>query len=141
MKVKSMTVLSSAHRSKLIANGKANPHSPHRQINNVPPVCWIYDEFSKAAWLLTEIDRTNPNRAWGLVDAGNGLPDYEAVDLKQLEDCQKTVTFSGGGCFNIGAQALQGWTAKGPISAYIAAAATAGRIVELGPVPTSSRNW
>lgn len=126
-----MSFISAADRARLITNGKANPFNPRQQINNVPPVCWIYDELSKATWLLTEIDRTNPDRAWGLVDAGDGKPDFEHVSLRELEECHQSITLGDGTRINIGAQAMKGWDAKGPISAYIAAAAKAGRIVEL----------
>lgn len=128
---KSMSLISAAHRAKLIANGKANAFHPRQQINNIPPVCWIYDELSKATWLLTEIDRTNSDRAWGLIDAGDGKPDFEHVSLRELEDCHQTITLGDGSTITIGAQAMKDWHAKGLLSDYISAAAKAGRIVEI----------
>jgi hypothetical protein len=126
-----MTLLTNEQRSQLIENGKRNAFSPDQQINNVPPVCWIYDEMSRATWLLTEIDRNDPDRAWGLVDAGYGKPDFEPTSLRELEECHQPVSFSDGKTLHIGTQCVKGWKAKGTIAQYIAAAAEAGHIVEL----------
>lgn len=133
MKANPMSVLSASHRAQLIANGKANLLSQHTHINNIPPVCWIFDELSCASWLLTEIDRSNPARAWGLADSGDGHPDFKAIDLNALERRQRKVVFDDGTSITVGTEAVPDWTARGPISAYIAAAAAAGRIVELEP--------
>lgn len=126
-----MPLLNSEHRAQLIANGKQNAFNPRQQINNVAPVCWIYDELSRATWLLTKIDRNDLDRAWGLVDAGDGKPDFQSVSLKQLEECHQPISFADGKTLFIGAQCLRGWCAKGPLSSYIAAASAAGRVVEL----------
>lgn len=125
-----MSLITPEIRAALTANGKRHAFTDKHQINNVPPVCWIYDELSHATWLLTEIDRSDPDRAWGLVDAGDGKPDYEPVSLAQLEQCHQHLPLADAD-ITIGAQVLQGWVAKGPLSAYIAAAAKAGRIVDL----------
>lgn len=128
-----MPLITPEIRTQLIANGKANAISPRRQINNVPPVCWIYDELSRATWLLTEIDRNDPDRAWGLVDAGDGKPDFESVSLRELEECHQPITFSDSKVITLGAHCIEGWMPRGPLSKYIAAAAEAGRIVEIEP--------
>lgn len=124
-----MSLLTPEIRTRLITNGKSNPYPAATHVNNVPPVCWVYDELGQRTWLLTEIDRHQPDRIWGLVDGGDGKPDYGHVSLRELEEGHKLLFDDAD--ITIGTQILQGWKANGPLSAYIAAAAKVGRIVDL----------
>lgn len=130
-----MSLLTREIRQQLIANGKSHGYDQNKQINNVPPVCFIYDEHSSMCWLLTEIDRTMPGVAWGIIDCGDGKPDFQSFSLRVLEDSHEQVARHDGLMTTTGTQCLKDWEAQGMLSNYIAAAAQAGRIVELDGKP------
>lgn len=83
-------------------------------------------EAGRAAWLLVAIPDDEPGeypggvRGYGLCDLAMGFPEVGAVHLGEIADA--------------GGRAVPGWTARGPLSAYVDAADSAGAIVELdGP--------
>lgn len=124
-----MSLLTPEIREQLIANGKRHGYDQNQQINNVPPVCFIYDELSSMSWLLTEIDRLMPSIAWGIIDTGDGKPDFQSFSLTAIENGHEVVPNTGG------TQCLTGWEPQGMLSEYMAAAARSGRIVELDGRP------
>jgi Protein of unknown function (DUF2958) len=118
-----MRLLTQQHRDQLIANGKKNPDTHTIRDNDFEPVVKLYSETSAATWLLTEIDARDPDIAWGLCDVGDGKPEFGSVSLKELEQRREAL--------DVGVKRLDDWKAKGKISGYLAAAITAGHIVEL----------
>jgi hypothetical protein len=48
------------------------------------PVVKIFDPTGSATWLLTEVDPSDPTRAFGLCDLGLGYPELGYVDLDEL---------------------------------------------------------
>lgn len=132
-----MSLLTPDVRAKLIANGKSHGFASHEQVNNVPPVCFIYYEGSDMCWLLTEIDATKPNLVWGIVDLGDGRPDYQSFTLDVIEKNHRPEALDEP-IPTPTVQMLDGFQAKGPLSLYIAAA-RAGRIVDLDGTPMPRR--
>ncbi len=118
-----MNFINQPDRDQLIANGKKNPDIHTIRDNDFEPVVKLYSETSAATWLLTEIDARNPDLAWGLCDVGDGKPEFGSVSLKELEERREAL--------DVGVKHLDGWKAKGKLSQYLAAAITAGHIVEL----------
>ena len=72
--------------------------------------------------VLTEIDPEDETVAWGLCDLGMGFPEFGTVSLTELAEYR--------GRLGLGIERDLYFKARGPISAYIDAAAKADRIVE-----------
>lgn len=125
-----MSLLTTEDRRQLVENGKLNRNTSSRiRDNDFAPVVQLYSETSAATWLLSEIDPSNPDIAWGLIDVGDGKPEFGSVRISWLETPR--------GPLAIGVKRLDGWHAKGKMSAYVAAAIGAGRIVDLCQDATS----
>jgi hypothetical protein len=86
------------------------------------PVVKLFNPVGAATWLLTEIDPDDNTVAWGLCDLGMGFPEFGTVSLTELASCR--------GRLGLGIERDCHFKARGPISAYIAAANKAERIVE-----------
>lgn len=119
-----MKLLTKDQHAKLIANGRRQ-----HEVRGTPdeidfaPVVKLFYPASAATWLLTELDAEDDDIAWGLCDLGMGFPEFGTVRLSEL--------ISVRGPFGLGIERDRHWTAKGPISAYIAAADAASHIVDL----------
>ncbi len=87
------------------------------------PVVKLFYPAGGHTWLLTELDADDPDIAWGLCDLGMGFPEFGTVRLCELASIH--------GLGGLGIERDRRWTTKGPISAYIDAATTAGRLVDL----------
>ena len=118
-----MKLLTFAQRAKLLDNGRR-----HAAVKGTPgeidfrPVVKLFDPCGAATWLLTEIDPDDETVAWGLCDLGMGFSEFGTVSLTELAEYR--------GRFGLGIERDLHFEARGPISAYIAAANKAGRIVE-----------
>ncbi len=86
------------------------------------PVVKLINPSGAGTWLLTEIEPDDPDIAWGLCDLGMDCAEFGTVSLSELAAYR--------GPFGIGIERDLHFVARGPISAYIAAAFKAGRIVE-----------
>jgi hypothetical protein len=86
------------------------------------PVVKLFNPVGAATWLLTEIDPDDETVAWGLCDLGMGFPEFGTVSLTELAEYR--------GRLGLGIERDRYFEARGPISAYIAAAYKAERIVE-----------
>lgn len=121
-----MKLVTKSIRQRLLSNGIAQAH-----VRGTPdaydfaPVCRLFNPVGAGTWLLTELDPKDPDVAWGLCDLGMGTPEFGTVSLREIADFRHPV-------LGLGIERDLYWRAKAPISAYIAAAATAGRIVEPG---------
>jgi hypothetical protein len=118
-----MKLLSSAQRVKLLDNGRRQA-----AVKGTPgeidfrPVVKLFNPCGAATWLLTEIDADDETVAWGLCDLGMGFPEFGTVSLTELAEYR--------GRLGLGIERDLHFEARGPISAYIAAATKAGGIVE-----------
>jgi hypothetical protein len=118
-----MKLLTQAQREQLLDNGRrqaAVKGTPDEF--DFPPVVKLFNPCGAATSLLTEIDPDDETIAWGLCDLGMGFPEFGTVSLTELAEYR--------GRFGLGIERDLYFTARGPISAYIAAANEAGHIVE-----------
>jgi hypothetical protein len=69
-------------RAQLLANGKARAQG---QDLDPLPVVKLYTPDAHATWLLTELDPTDGDTAYGMVDLGLGVPELGTVRLSILE--------------------------------------------------------
>jgi DUF2958 family protein len=119
-----MKLLTKEQSDKLIDNGRRQqPVKGTEGEIDFWPVVKLFHAAGGATWLLTEIDPDSRDIAWGLCDLGMGLPEYGTVGMSELANLR--------GPFGLPVERDLHWEANGPISAYIAAAIAAGRIVEL----------
>ncbi|ONF47354.1 DUF2958 domain-containing protein [Methylobacterium radiotolerans] len=117
-----MQLITAAQRAALLANGAA---SAKRDIDPYP-VVKLFTPDAGATWLLTELDPTEPDIAFGLCDLGRGCPKLGYVRLSELQTVR--------GKLGLPVERDLWFEAKGPLSAYAAAAHRAEHIVELDPV-------
>jgi Protein of unknown function (DUF2958) len=112
-----------AQREQLLDNGRrqAAVKGTSDEID-FHPVVKLFNPVGAATWLLTEIDPDDETVAWGLCDLGMGFPEFGTVSLIELADYR--------GRLGLGIERDRYFEARGPISAYIAAAYKAERIVE-----------
>ena len=127
-----MKLLTQAQRTKLLDNGRrqAAVRGTPDEID-FPPVVKLFNPCGAATWLLTEIDPEDESVAWGLCDLGMGFPEFGTVSLNELAEYR--------GRLGLGIERDRFFVARGSISAYIAAANEAGRIVEDIDEPQASR--
>ena len=118
-----MKLLTKELRERLLKNGR-----DQHQVKGTPdehdfwPVVKLFYPASAATWLLTELDPEDEDIAWGLCDLGMECPEFGTVRISELTEFEGV----GGLCI----ERDKFFEAKGPISAYIAAARAAGRITE-----------
>jgi hypothetical protein len=116
-----------AQREQLLDNGRrqAAVKGTSDEID-FHPVVKLFNPVGAATWLLTEIDPDDETVAWGLCDLGMGFPEFGTVSLTELANYR--------GRLGLGIERDRYFEARGPISAYIAAATKAERITEdIGP--------
>ena len=118
-----MMLLTKVQHAQLLENGRrqATVKGTADEID-FAPVVKLFNPCGGATWLLTEIDPDDETVAWSLCDLGMGFPELGTVSLTELSAYR--------GRFGLGIERDLHFKAQGPISAYIAAASTAGRIVE-----------
>lgn len=110
-------LLTATQRSRLLANGHRT--AAGRDLDP-RPVVKLFLPDGCATWLLTELDPGAPTRAYGLCDLGLGSPELGFVDLAELTRVR--------GCRRLPVERDRHFRADRPLSAYAAAARTAGRI-------------
>lgn len=126
-----MKLLTARQLAKLEENGRSQRLVKGTPCEHDPfPVVKLFNPVGAATWLLTEIDPDDKDVAWGLADLGFGCPEFGTISLSELR------TFKGQ--FGLGIERDRHWRAQGPISAYVAAASAAGRIVNL-PAPVRAK--
>ena len=76
-----MKLLTDAQRRELTANGE---RSPAGEEIDPRPVVKLFTPDAGATWLLTELDPSDPDRAYGLCDLGLGCPELGYVSLAEL---------------------------------------------------------
>ena len=113
-----MKLLTDIQRRELIANGTRSAAGD--QIDPLP-VVKLFTSDAGATWLLTELDASDPDRAFGLCDLGLGCPELGYVSLAELAAVR--------GRFGLAIERDLHFAADRPLSAYADAARSRGRIV------------
>lgn len=75
------TLITKPQCLKLLANGQA--HADGQEIDPVP-VVKLFTPDAQATWLLTELDPSDGDTAFGLCDLGLGMPELGYVRLSEL---------------------------------------------------------
>lgn len=74
-------LITEEQRAKLMANGRI---SAAGQDHDPKPVAKLFTPDAGATWLLTELDPSDPDLAFGLCDTGEGHPELGHVRLSEL---------------------------------------------------------
>ena len=113
-----MKLLTEAQRRELTANGQ---RSTAGEEIDPRPVVKLFTPDASATWLLSELDPSDPDRAFGLCDLGLGFPELGYVSLAELAAVR--------GRLGLPVECDLHFTADRPLSAYTDAARHRGRIV------------
>ncbi len=115
-------LLTNTQRARLLANGRTNAAltAAGRRECDFPPVVKLFTPDAGATWLLTELDPDDEDTAFGLCDLGLRCPELGRVSLREL------AALRGRLCLPV--ERDPHFTADKPLSAYAAAAQTAGVI-------------
>ena len=76
-----MSLVTEEERAQLLNNGAAAANGERR---DALPVVRLFTPDFRAVWLLTELDPTNPDIAFGLCDLGLGTPELGSVSLSEI---------------------------------------------------------
>ncbi|WP_425916315.1 DUF2958 domain-containing protein [Pseudomonas sp. GWSMS-1] len=76
-----LSLITEVEREQLLANGRARAAG---QALDPLPVVRLFTPDAHAVWLLTELDPTDEDTAYGLCDVGIGMPALGAVRLSEL---------------------------------------------------------
>ncbi len=114
-----MQLMTPELREQLIANAR-NREEDHT------PVVKFFNPVGAATWLVTEMDPDENDYLFGLADLGMGFPELGGISLSELQNFR--------GPLGLGIERDLYFEPKYPISVYAAAARSAQRIVESGPL-------
>ena len=113
-----MKLITQSQLAKLLRNGERSRREPDFDPH---PLVKLFTQDAQCTWLLSEIDPTDPDRAFGLCDLGMGSPELGWVSLMELA----TVRCKLG----LPIERDRAFRAKGLLSAYADNARLWGRIV------------
>lgn len=118
-----MKLLLASQRTKLLCNGRrqAAVKGTAGELDFFP-VVKLFNPCGAATWLLTELEPDDETIAWALCDLGMGYPEFGTVSLEELAAYR--------GRFGLGIERDLHFEGRAPISVYIRAASSTGRIVE-----------
>lgn len=105
-------------RLTLLANGLRSSWDDHF---DPPPVVKLFTPDASCTWLLSELDPTDDDRAFGLCDLGLGCPELGYVSVTELANVR--------GRLGLPVERDQHFRADKPLSAYAAEARSNGRIL------------
>jgi hypothetical protein len=117
-----MKLLTQELRERLLRNGRLKDR--YAGTDSEPdflPVVKLFTPDAGCTWLLTELDPTDPDIAWGLCDLGLGFPELGSVSISELESVR--------GKLGLPVERDLHFMPTKPISAYADDARRAGRIV------------
>ena len=82
-----MNLLTPAEREQLLQNGRLQRAAQNAGLpeHDFKPVVKLFTAVSNATWLLTELDPSEPDIAFGLCDLGLGCPELGYVSIGELE--------------------------------------------------------
>ena len=106
-----------AQHAQLLANGT---RAAQGEDIDPRPIVKLFTPDATATWLLTEIDPTEPDRAFGLCDPGLGSPELGFVSLAELTALR--------GRLGLPIERDRHFVGNRPLSTYAAAAQAAKRI-------------
>jgi hypothetical protein len=117
-----MKLITTEQHTQLLANGCAALEAARadRAIDPIP-VVKLFTPGGYARYLLTEIDPTDSDRAFGLCDLGMGHPELGYVSLHELEDVRDKL--------GLRVERDLHFVADKPLSAYAEVAYTRGLII------------
>lgn len=117
-----MKLITELQRTQLLANGRRQREAIDRGTEplDFEPVVKLFTPDGNATWLLSELDATEPNIAFGLCDLGLGCPELGYVSLAQLAAVRGPLGLPVARDLN--------FEADRTLSAYAAAAREAGRL-------------
>lgn len=104
-------------RKALLANGA---RSARGEDIDPAPVVKLFTPDANATWLLTELDPSDSDRAFGLCDLGLGCPELGYVSILELRALR--------GPFGLPVERDEWFSADKPLSSYAEQAAAAGCI-------------
>ncbi len=117
-----MTLITSAQRQQLLANGRAAQQARIEERDVDPhPIVKLFTPDANCTWLLTELDSTDSDRAFGLCDLGLGCPELGYVSLQEITDARGTL--------GLHVKRDIHFDADKPLSAYATEAREHGRII------------
>ncbi|WP_429275229.1 DUF2958 domain-containing protein [Novosphingobium gossypii] len=102
----------------MLEHGRASATGRH---HDPAPVVKLFTPDAGATWLLTEIDPTDHDRAFGLCDLGLGEPELGYVSLHELADIR--------GALGLPVERDATFTGDKPLSAYAVDARQMRRII------------
>jgi hypothetical protein len=123
---------------RLAANGRAT-RAAQRAGEPMPdhaPVVKVFNPFGSATWLLTELDPDDEDGLFGLCDLGFGFPELGRVLRSDIEQCRIRR-----GRYELPLERDKWFRGEHPISAYIATARAAGRIIDYPKPATTDTGW
>jgi hypothetical protein len=82
MEAKSMSLIPDDLKKLMLANGK---RSARGERFDPFPAVKLFTPWGAATWLLSELDPSDPDIAFGLCDLGMGFPELGSVRLSELE--------------------------------------------------------
>lgn len=115
-----MELMTKAQEAQLLKNGQASAAAPNGSVDH-KPVVKLFNPCGAATWLISELDPSDPDIAFGLCDLGFGTPEMGSVYLPEIREAK--------GPLGIGIERDLHFKADKTLSAYAAAARSAGRIV------------
>lgn len=77
-----MKLITTEQRERMLANGRASAENPD---TDHAPVVKLFTPDAGCTWLLSELDPTEPDIAFGLCDLGMGYPELGSVRILELE--------------------------------------------------------
>ncbi len=87
-----MTLITSAQRQQLLANGRAGEDARREDRDiNPQPVVKLFTPDANCTWLLTELDPDDADRAFGLCDLGLGCLELGYISLQEIEGLRGTL--------------------------------------------------
>jgi hypothetical protein len=117
-----MKLLTDTQHAELLANGQAARETARaEQAFDPKPIIKLFTRNGCSRWLLTEIDPTDSDRAYGLCDNGDGRPELGYISLSKIE--------APYGDYQLRVEPDQRFVADKPLSIYADVAYTRGLII------------
>jgi len=80
-----MQLIKKHEREELLANGRESAATPAGERFDPKPVVKLFTPDGACTWLLSELDPSEPDMAFGLCDLGVRTPELGSVRISELE--------------------------------------------------------
>lgn len=114
-----MKLITTEQLAQLLANGKRSESENYDPY----PVVKLFMADAPCTWLLCDLHPNDEDIAFGLCDLGIGFPELGSVCISELTAIRRKI--------GLPVERDRYWKARGPISAYAAAARRVGHIVDI----------